>query len=88
MATAGSVVSRLNRSVFNNVIHFSVYLVVSNITTVLPLSCFKITMFFFLDRLSLTFLYLYGTLILLYFSQVPLSLVFNDVNSLSGICVS
>ena len=79
VAAVGSFVSHLNGSVFNNAIHFSVYLVVSNITTPLLLSCFKIKMF---SRLSLIFWYLYGTLILLYFSQVLLSLVFNDVNSL------
>ena len=86
VAASGSVVTLLKPSVFNNVTHFSVYLVISNITTPLALSCFKIS-FLFLDRLSMTFLYLYGTLILLYFSQLLLSSAFNDVNSLSGPCV-
>ena len=84
MAAVGSVVTLLKRSIFNNALNFSVYLIVSNITTPLPLSYFKIKMFF---GLTMTVLYLYGTLILLYFSQVLLSLVFNDVSSLSGICV-
>ena len=74
MAAVGSVVSRLKRSILNNAIHYPVYLVVSNITTPLPLSCLKITMVLLLDRLSMTFLYLYGTLILLHFSLVFLSL--------------
>ena len=39
MAGVGSVISCLKCSVFNNAIHFSVYLVISNITTPLPLSC-------------------------------------------------
>ena len=63
VAVVGPVVNRLKCSVFNNAMHFSLYLVVSNITTPLPLPCFKITMFLFLDRLSMTFLHSYGTLI-------------------------
>ena len=74
MAAVGSAVSRLKHSVFNNPMQLSVYLIVSNIKTPLPLSYFKILMFLFLDRLSSTFLYLYGTLILLYFSQLLPSL--------------
>ena len=53
MAAVGSAVILLKGSVFNNVIHFSVQLVVSNIETPLPLPCFKIAMF--LDRLSMTY---------------------------------
>ena len=87
VAAVGSLVSRLKCPVFNNAIHFSVYLVLCSISTPLPLSYFKITMSLFLDRLSMTFLYLHETLILLYFSQILLSLVYNDVNSLSGIYV-
>ena len=61
-AAVESAVTFLKHSVFNNAIDISIYLVVCKITTPLPLSCFKITMFF-LDRLYITFFDSYGTLI-------------------------
>ena len=59
VAAVGSVVSRLKHSIFNNAIHFLVYLAVSNIATPLPFDCFKIKVILFLDRLYVAFLYLH-----------------------------
>ena len=66
--------------------HFSVYLKLFVITTPLPLFCFKTLLVLLFVRLAMICWYLYGTFILLSLWHTLRSLLFNCVNSFSGMC--
>ena len=78
--------SSVLKSLFSSIIkHFTWHFDFPIITTPRPLSCFVITMFWYLENSLTVSWYLYETFILAYFSHVLRNFVFNFDWSFSGI---